>query len=263
MFCLCFCRRPRQRHCMSGDKRTIQLLWTAGWDSTFRLLMALRVYRIAVQPYYLIHFTRRSTANELRAMQQISRGITARYPELAGLLHQPIISTVAEIGADPVITERFERLRTRSHLGEQYDWLARFASQRNLNALEIAVHQDDKAAVFLQPYVVPDEIDGDRYFRLCDNPSDNDLRLFQQFRFPIFSYTKLEMQRVAREHGFAELMEMTWFCYSPTRRMEPCGRCNPCRYTAEEGLSRRIPRVTRLRVQCGRLLRRARKILRR
>ena len=23
--------------------------------------------------------------------------------------------------------------------------------------------------------------------------------------------------------------------------MEPCGRCNPCRYTAEEGLSRRIP----------------------
>ncbi len=118
---------------MSGDKRTIQLLWTAGWDSTFRLLMALRVYRIAVQPYYLIHFTRRSTANELRAMQQISRGITARYPELAGLLHQPIISTVAEIGADPVITGRFERLRTRSHLGEQYDWLARFASQRNLS----------------------------------------------------------------------------------------------------------------------------------
>jgi hypothetical protein len=94
-------------------------------------------------------------------------------------------------------------------------------------------------------------------------PPDTDLRLFQQFRFPIFSCTKVEMQRVAREQGFADLMEMTWFCYSPTRRMEPCGRCNPCRYTAEEGLSRRIPRVTRLRVQCGRLLRRARKILRR
>ncbi len=71
-------------------------------------------------------------------------------------------------------------------------------------------------------------------------PPDSDLRLFQQFRFPIFSCTKVEMQRVAREHGFADLMEMTWFCYSPTRRMEPCGRCNPCRYTAEEGLSRRI-----------------------
>ncbi len=242
--------------------RAIQLLWTAGWDSTFRLLMALRVHRVTVQPYYLVHFTRRSTGNELRAMQQISAAIVARYPETAGLLLQPFISTVVEVRPDAIITGRFDRLRKRSHLGEQYDWLARFAVQRDLGWLEIAVHQDDKAAAFLQPYVVFEENHGDPFYRLCDNPPESDLCLFERFRFPVFGYTKLEMQEAARQHGFADIMELTWFCHSPTRRERPCGRCNPCRYTAQEGLARRVPLLARLRRDCSRLIRRIRKTLR-
>jgi hypothetical protein len=63
----------------------------------------------------------------------------------------------------------------------------------------------------------------------------------------VFDMTKRDMQRAARERGFAELMELTWFCHVPTPDGRPCGRCNPCRYTMDEGLARRVPLGTRLR----------------
>jgi hypothetical protein len=234
----------------------IRLLWTGGWDSTFRLLMALLVYRKAVSPYYLVDPGRPSTPNELRAMEQISAEIAKRFARAAGMLDKPVISSVADLHPDPDITGRFERLRARSHLGRQYDWLARFAAQLGLTDLEVAIHQDDRAAKFLHAYVIKESGNGDPFYRLRDDPPDEDLRTFEAFRFPIFDKTKVDMQRISRNHGFADVMELTWFCHIPTLDGRPCGQCNPCRYTMEEGLARRIPFQTRIRnhrvVQCMR-----------
>jgi hypothetical protein len=163
------------------------------------------------------------------------------------MLHKPVIATVADLRPDPEITSRFERLRARSHLGGQYDWLGRFAVQHGLTDLELAIHQDDHAAAFLHPHVVREDGDGDPFHRLRDDPPDDDLRIFRHYRFPVFDQTKRDMQRIAGEHGFADLMELTWFCHIPTSDGLPCGRCNPCRYTMAEGLARRIPLQTRLR----------------
>ena len=232
---------------MPTAEPSIRLLWTAGWDSTYRLLMALLVHRKAVYPYYLTDPGRPSTPNELRAMEQIAAAFAGKYPHAAAMLHEPVVRSVADLRPDEGITARFERLRARSHLGGQYDWLARFAVQNDLSDLELSIHQDDRAAIFLQPHVVREDGGGDPYFRLRDDPPDQDLRIFQYFRFPIFGQTKVDMQRDARRHGFADLMEMTWFCHIPTPGGEPCGRCNPCRYTIAEGLARRIPLRTRLR----------------
>ena len=230
-------------HAAAGTR----LLWTAGWDSTFRLLETLLVRRKPVWPYYLKDPGRPSTEFELRAMKQIAAAIGEKFPHAAGLLHETAVSSVADLKPDAEITGRFERLRARSHLGGQYDWLARFATQNGLTDLELTVHQDDKAAIVLQPYVVLDDNGGDPVYRLRDNPPDDDLRIFEHFRFPIFGKTKRDMDRAAREHGFIDVMELTWFCHIPTPRGEPCGRCNPCRYTIEEGLGRRIPLRTRVR----------------
>lgn len=49
------------------------------------------------------------------------------------------------------------------------------------------------------------------------------------------------MGKIAEENGFGSIMEMTWFCFAPTWRKTPCGYCNPCKYTREEGLGRRVP----------------------
>jgi hypothetical protein len=41
-------------------------------------------------------------------------------------------------------------------------------------------------------------------------------------------------------------MELTWFCHRPIRG-EPCGVCNPCIYTIQEGLGVRVPASGRRR----------------
>lgn len=239
---------------MNGTSAGIRLLWTAGWDSTFRLLVALLVRRKSVQPYYLIDPDRKSTPNELQAMQRIAGALGARFPDASSRLSRPITAAVADLRPDDEITSRFERLRSRSHLGGQYDWLARFAKQQGVSDLELAIHRDDKAAGFLQPFVVRNDGGGDPYFELRSDVADPDLQLFQAFRFPVFDMTKLAMQRAAMEHGFVDLMELTWFCHLPTPDGRPCGRCNPCRYTMEEGLGRRIPLSTRLRNRRKRII---------
>lgn len=232
---------------MANPDDSIRLLWTAGWDSTYRLMVALLVRRKAVYPYYLTDPGRPSTPHELRAMERIAAAVAREHPRAAPLLHPPVVRGVADLRPDPQITGRFERLRARSHLGGQYDWLARFAIQNDLSDLELSIHQDDRAAMFLQQYVVREDGGGDPYYRLRDDPGDDDLRIFERFRFPIFDKTKTDMEREARAQGFADVMEMTWFCHVPTPDGQPCGRCNPCRYTIDEGLARRIPLRTRIR----------------
>ena len=244
---------------MADAPATTRLLWTAGWDSTFRLLVALLVRGNAVQPYYLIDPDRPSTPDELHAMRRIADAVARRFPDAAGRLCSPVVARVIDLRPDPAITARFQRLRSRSHLGGQYDWLARFAAQENLRDLELAIHRDDRAHAFLERYVVRDDNgdgdrDGDPFYRLRDDPPDADLVLFAPFRFPVFERTKRDMQREAIEHGFADVMELTWFCHAPTSGGRPCGRCNPCRYTIEEGLGRRVPLPGRLRYHRRRLL---------
>lgn len=239
-----------------GEAADTRLLWTAGWDSTYRLLSSLLVRRKSVQPYYLIDPGRKSTPNELSAMEEIAGAVARQHPGAASLLRKPIVSGVADLRPDADITARFERLRARSHLGGQYDWLARFATQQGLTDLELAIHVDDRAAGFLRPYVVTDGQPDDPFYRLRDDPLDPDLRLFERFRFPVFAVTKRQMQREARDRGFLDLMEMTWFCHLPTPDGKPCGRCNPCRYTIDEGLARRVPLNTRLRQHRKRIVQR-------
>jgi hypothetical protein len=237
------------------------LLWTAGWDSTFRLLEALLVRRRVVQPYYLIDPERPSTPEELHAMQRVRSAVSERFPDAARSLHETRIWNGLDVRPDPAITARYLRLKARSHLGGQYDWLARFADQQGLSNLELAIHRDDRAAAFLEPHVVLCDGDGggdgfrDPYYKLRDDPPDADLRLFERFRFPVFRKTKRDMQREAAAAGFADVLELTWFCHLPTSQGLPCGTCNPCRYTIEEGLGRRIPLKGRLRFHRRRLAR--------
>ena len=47
---------------------SVHLLWTGGWDSTFRLLQLLLQQRVPVVPHYLVDDTRPSAQTELRTM---------------------------------------------------------------------------------------------------------------------------------------------------------------------------------------------------
>lgn len=223
------------------------LLWTGGWDSTFRLLELLLVQRRPVKTYYVAG-RRRSTSVELPTMQRIAAQIPRAVPAARDLLAPTRIIDIDEVNADEEISACVARLRARSYLGAQYDVLARFASQaRPPGGLELTIHRGDRAALLLRPHVVQHHEHHEFVWRLKPQCLDADLLPFAAFSFPLMQRTKLQMQRIARRRGHAAIMEMTWFCHKPTPEGQPCGDCNPCRYTIEEGMGRRLPMRSRLR----------------
>lgn len=218
----------------------VHLLWTGGWDSTFRLLVVLLQQQKVVQPYYLIDCDRPSFGTEIRTLRTIRNMLVKQSPECQARLLPVIFKEISEIAPNPTLTKQYRRLSTLGHLGPQYEWLARFADDAQLFDLELAIHKDDKAHRFLEHAVVRESANTDSFYRLQDNPPNPDLQLFRYFKFPLFDRTKLEMQRISASYGFEAIMEHTWFCHTPLWDNSPCGTCGPCRYTREEGLSRRI-----------------------
>jgi len=153
-----------------------------------------------------------------------------------------------EIPEEASITDAYLRMRKASHLGSQYDFLPRYARSGHFAELELCIHRDDKAYRHVAPYCVPIEESGDTYYRISEKFASTDAALvFGRFRFPILQLTKRDMKDISGAMGFSEIMEKTWFCYTPTADGKPCGLCNPCMSTIQEGLGRRIPPISRLK----------------
>lgn len=225
----------------------IRLLWTGGWDSTFRLLDAVLVHGLTIQPYYVLDTARRSSIIELNTMDRIRRSIAELSAERAALVEPSAIIAIHDIRPDPEMTARYRRLKAKTFLGEQYDWLSRFVKQFNLHGLELCVHVDDKAHAFLRGHVERRQGPvGQDAWVLREDAAHGDLALFAPFRFPVLTLTKSDMQRMAVERGFLHIMEQTWFCFTPIRN-RPCGVCNPCQYAIAEGMGHRMPRAARIR----------------
>jgi hypothetical protein len=245
------------------DESEIKLLWTGGWDSTFRLLYSVFVEKRSVQPFYIIDTGRPSTLHELRAMHVIREEIAKRNPQLADLIKPTIIVSVHDIKPDPEITAKFNRLREKHHIGSQYEWLARFAKQWKIPNLELGVHKGDHAYILLSKYIQRLELCIERsenapnildlLSKYVDNDSkikqineDDDVSIFSYFSFPLLQISKKDMKRIAAEKGFLDILEKTWFCHTPWHN-RPCGTCTPCDLTIEEGFGYRIPKVSKLR----------------
>lgn len=195
----------------------------------------------AVQPWYVTDSGRRSTKTELATLDRMRAAFVQMNPAAADLLKPVRKFRVEDIPANAEITAGFETLAATSHLGRQYDWLARLAKSQS-TVLELSIHKDDKAHGFLESNAVEFE----HGYRLSEEAPAS-LALFKWFTFPIFDVTKLEMQERAGAGGYSHIMEMTWFCHTPLMDGKPCGFCSPCRYTREEGLGHRVPERTRAR----------------
>ena len=74
------------------------MLWTAGWDSTFRVADLLVNGTAVVQPWYAVDPYRRSTATEL-ATQDVIRAHLAELDPAAARRLLPV--TLVEVGAIP------------------------------------------------------------------------------------------------------------------------------------------------------------------
>jgi hypothetical protein len=242
---------------------TAEVLWTGGWDSTFRVLRLVLVRRVQVQPHYVVDPARPSRETELATMDRIRREVIAQRPEAEKFFLPPRVTPLEEIAPHPSITAAFECVTQRRFLGRQYEWLARYAAERSLRHLELSMEKDTNCYRAVYEFLRPRQSNGEMIYDFDpEAPPSPERELFGRFRFPIADWTKREMREAAIEGGFDEHLENTWSCYHPGKDGQPCGTCNPCAYAMEEGLAWRFPRSSRMRYHFS-VKRRVKSVLRR
>lgn len=222
----------------SCDKKIVDILWTGGFDSTFRIVQLSR-YKVLIQPYYLSD-QRKSEPYELKTIEQIVKKLRAH--EMTKCKIAPlIIIDKNQREEQSEVSAAFNRILERDFIGSQYKWLASFALKHS--GIELSVHEDDKAISVIKKYgkfmLCCDDTIGE-YFEIDRKLSLEDIwLLFGNFHFPLVKYTKIQMREAYIANGYEDIMNLTWFCHSPVRGC-PCGICNPCRYTIKEGLKERF-----------------------
>lgn len=227
-----------------------RLLWTGGWDSTYRLLSLVLVHQRPVEPHYIITGSRPSFPAELRTMGRIKTILFERVPEARERLRPTRITDVVDLQPDEEIARQIRALKAVRYLGSQYEYLARYAKQTSTSGLELSVEfsHHGGAYSFIKPVAVW-RSDGEQsgYYAIPDGLADDNVALFSWFRFPLLDLSKLQMLERARRHGFADILDHTWFCHRPLPGDKPCGRCRPCGYVVTEGLASRLPWSSRMR----------------
>jgi len=214
-------------------KPVVNILWTGGWDSTFRV------------PYYLLDKVRQSRKVEMDTIELLTDKILNQKTTLCEINDLIIINVQSrDLPADHRISLAYKALRQNHWFGEQYLWIARLAHR--VNGLELSIHRDDKASqalnAFGETFLVSDNKTGNYYKLDVPRSSGELLTVFGGLRFPVLNYSKLDMKMEAEKLGFIEILNKSWFCHNPVKN-KPCGWCNPCVYAIEEGLSYRFSKT--------------------
>jgi len=225
----------------------VQLLWTGGWDSTYRLLMLLLQLRLPVAPIYIYDAKRASAPVEMRTMDNLREAIAKAYPHTRELLQPTTVVRLEDIEPDEEIERAFDRVLQKVRIGDQYAFLARYCKQQGLDGVELSVENAPRGAhAALENHVeLVASPSGPTYRMRRDDPDDDTRKVFGPFSCPIFMTRKEDMSGAVTRNGWQPLMAMTWFCHKPSRKMEPCGFCNPCQYVLQQGMGHRIPRSRR------------------
>lgn len=222
--------------------RPAHVLWTGGWDSTFRVLELLLTTDREVVPHYIVDADRLSTTAELQAMERIVQRLRTERPAAAARLRAHVLTLKSDIPKDPEVERRYLQLRELMGLGSQYPWLRRYADTLPGVALELGILRSmGKASTLLQPYLVTEH----GVTRLADYAPDA-FQLFSPFEFPVANRSKTDMGAEAKRLGVLDILMLTWFCHSP-RNGQPCGVCVPCHDAAHMGMKHRLTVTSQLR----------------
>jgi hypothetical protein len=207
----------------------INILWSGGWDSTYRVLELILIENQTVRPHYIVNSNLKSLPNEIIAMTRIRDHIKAAFPDQAARLLPVEFIHLEAIPPDEEITKLFQQLKSKIHIGKQYEWLARFA-KHNAKELELCVERNpDTSTQGIFHNSVRPLLKGTGHECKIEGPlPDPALQIFTYFRYPLMlRLTKADMRAIAEEHGFIDIMKLTWFCHYPKNGL-PCGHCRPC-----------------------------------
>ena len=231
-------------------KPVVNVLWTGGLDSTCRIV-ELSKLDVTIQPYYLNDHIRDSIKYELKAIRTITDVLRSK-KDIRCDLRDVILIDVNSLAEDEKIRKSWKKLHDLYKIGTQYDWIARFAKQNELQ-LEMSLEKSPrgKASATLngEAVLIKEEkcIGVSEYKIDIDASTQDAVNLFENLRFPtsLWSMTKEEEVEEMKELDCGDVMKMTWFCYTPVFGM-PCGHCNPCKDALNEGMAYRVPKLGRV-----------------
>lgn len=232
---------------MKEDKTYI--LWTGGWDSTFRLLQ-LAEKSITIQPLYVVDSSRAGRKNEMKAMEKIRNEIIASNWNKATILEIKQYST-ENIKRDEEIIQAYERIRSKYNIGSQYCWLAELCKMLDIERVEVGFEFSDRSkikdAIWSEGSIIDDNSVSNGIKRInCEESSKDIQLLFKYYVFGLADVSKKDAENISREKGWLDIMKYTWFCHMPIHG-KPCGMCNPCKDAMNEGMEWRMPPISQFR----------------
>ncbi len=221
-----------------SDDRAVHVLWTGGWDSSFRVISLMFESDVVVQPHYLVDEARRSTGREISAMNSMREALAGM--GVRGSRLKPTQYVNALLYADDATSLRlWNEVNASGHvIGTQYQWLSAYARMNGLDGLELSVNLYGRIHTLIGLDAVFDESTG---FRVKSTATSPAAELFRPFSFPLFGVTKAATRVAASESGYLEALKHAWFCFRP-RRGKPCGSCGACRYAIDDGMTDLVPR---------------------
>lgn len=226
------------------QKEPINLYWTGGFDSTFRLLSLLVVEEATVQSYYIIDSSRSSTIHELKAMEIIKGKVIKKFPKTKSLFLSPILYLKNDILLDPQMSRYYKNIKSNLYISPQYEWLASFAHQFGISEMEYCMEKIEHVPDYENHYrsILLPELEGTMHdCKLRNNPINENNCLFKNFRFPVVHLTKDDMRSLSEEFDFYDIIRDAWFCHRPTTQDKPCGICVPCKVRIASGVESQVP----------------------
>lgn len=232
------------------EKNKVTLLWSGGWDGTFRLLQ-LATNDIIIQPIYVIDEKRGSTEAEIRAMNKILEMVKRRF--LAEILEIKFIEKnwILDNCADENISKSFKYIREKFNVGIQYEWFALLAKHMDTKMESAVVHQYNgkiEDAIKAEGVLMPIENDflPGRMQVLPKGDVTTVSTVFENLILPVITMSKKDEEKIARENGWLDIMKLSWFCHTPING-EVCGLCGPCDDAMNTGMEWRVPEKARKR----------------
>jgi hypothetical protein len=221
---------------LNSSRKTINVFWTGGFDSTFRICQLLTFYpSFLIQPIYLKfpiddsinkRVLRRNQSFELRSIQKITKQINKQFSKTASNL-LPIIVFHKEIPIDKEISFIFHQLYYQEKMRRpinQYSYMMQIAKLLNTKidvSVEYSPHES-RLFQLLEPYLP-------FYQKLSFHKIDKYIMyFFHYFNFPTIHISKENMYQIAKNNNFSNILDMTWSCWYPING-KACQHCIMCK----------------------------------
>lgn len=229
----------------------VNILWTGGWDSTFRLCQLSRMDGVEVQPVYFYKegvSDRTNWKKEIQAQNTLLPLLRQKEATKACILN-PIRLTEKDLPQSKNFDQAFEKWKSSPLMPGQLHFLGKLpllfpkleyciegpTLKRRQQGFKLG-----KTQVFLEEHGFRFHFRPDGYADMDTSQADPELKLlWGGFTFPILGITEMAMVSIIRSWGYEDLFKYTWTCDYGGE--EPCGVCHNCETKWASGMLNFFP----------------------